>query len=74
MSTLTMAMNRRLPYSFFRECMKRLPKMETIVEEVYVTEKEPGPERHDRRNRVDTYTAGITLGSMDRHRIHRHRV
>ena len=45
MSTLTMAMNRRLSYSFFCECMKRLPKMETIIEEV--TEKEPDPEWYD---------------------------
>jgi hypothetical protein len=27
----------------FRASMKRLPKMETILEEVYVTIKEPGP-------------------------------
>lgn len=42
-----MAMNRRLSYSFFCECMKRMPKMETILEEVYVTDKEPGPEWYD---------------------------
>jgi hypothetical protein len=28
-------------YALFRASMKRLPKMETIVEEVYVTVKEP---------------------------------
>jgi len=31
-------------YALFRASMKRLPKMKTIVEEVYVTVKEPGPE------------------------------
>jgi len=31
-------------FKIYRASMMRLPKMETILEEVYVTEKEPGPE------------------------------
>ena len=30
-------------FKLYRASMKRLAKMETIVEEVYVTDKEPGP-------------------------------
>jgi hypothetical protein len=30
-------------FKLYRDSMKRLHKLETIVEEVYVTEKEPGP-------------------------------
>ena len=30
-------------FRLYRDSMKRLSKMETILEEVYVTDKEPGP-------------------------------
>ena len=30
-------------FKLYRASMMRMPKMETILEEVYVTEKEPGP-------------------------------
>lgn len=37
-------------FKLYRASMMRMPKMETILEEVYVTEKEPGPIEPDWKN------------------------